>query len=60
MSKMPRKTPENREVLQLRVRLEGEMKKRFLALKEKMGFEQNSDLVRLLITRGYEQELGHG
>jgi len=45
------------EEIQLRVRLEGEMAKRFMKLKEKLGFESNSDLVRLLITRTYEEEL---
>jgi hypothetical protein len=46
------------EELQLRVKLEGIMRERFLALKQRLGFESNTDLVRLLITRAYEQEIG--
>jgi hypothetical protein len=46
---------EEEKEIQLRVRLEGEMVRRFLALKKKLGFESNSDLVRLLITRSYEE-----
>jgi hypothetical protein len=44
--------------VQLRVKLEGTMAERFLALKARLGFESNTDLVRLLITRAYEQEIG--
>jgi hypothetical protein len=47
---------EEQVTIQLRVRLEGEMANRFTKLKAKLGFESNSDLVRLLITRTYEQE----
>ena len=46
------------EEMQLRVMLEGVMAERFRALKERLGFENNTDLVRLLITRAYEQEFG--
>lgn len=46
------------EEVQLRVKLEGTMAERFLALKARLGFESNTDLVRLLITRAYEQEIG--
>jgi hypothetical protein len=44
--------------VQLRVKLEGIMAERFLALKTRLGFESNTDLVRLLITRAYQQEIG--
>jgi len=49
---------ERQEEIQLRVKLEGAMAKRFLSLKEKLGFENNTDLVRLLISRAYEEEFG--
>ena len=49
----PEKKPTN-----LRVKLDGEMAKRFNDLKRKLGFENNTDLVRLLISRAYEEEFG--
>lgn len=46
------------EKIQVRVNLNGVMAMRFTALKEKYGFESNTDLVRLLITQTYEREIG--
>ena len=46
-----------REKTQLGVMLEGEMKKRFEAIKQYYGLEKNADLIRLLITLRYEEIL---
>jgi len=35
--------------------LEGEMLKRFLAIKKKWGMESNADVIRFLITQEYEK-----
>jgi len=35
--------------------LEGEMLKRFLAIKRSWGVESNADIIRMLITREYEK-----
>ena len=40
--------------IQLRVRLEGEMARRFQMIKERHGFESNTDLVRMIISKYYE------
>mgnify|MGYP001039315453 CR=1 FL=1 len=42
--------------------LEGDMAQRFLKLKEKWGLESSSDVLRMLITKAYDdmrRELGH-
>ncbi len=46
---------EDKEAPQVRVVFEGEMKKRFEAIKRYYGLEKNADLVRLLITLRYEE-----
>ncbi|MGQ9543703.1 MAG: hypothetical protein ACUVTM_06445 [Candidatus Bathyarchaeia archaeon] len=43
--------------VEIRLTLEGEMARRFLDLKERWGFESNTDLLRMLITRAYHQEI---
>jgi len=50
----------NKEPLQLRIKLEGEAYQRFMRLKRKLALENNTDLVRLMITRMYEEEYGKG
>ena len=42
------------EPIQLRVTLEGEMARRFQKIKERHGFESNTDLVRMIISKYYE------
>jgi len=44
-----------RERFQIRVLLEGEMAKRFNAIKDKWGLENNAEVVRMLITMKYEE-----
>lgn len=44
------------DVIEVRVHLEGEMVRRFLLLKRKLGLENNTDLLRMIITKAYEQE----
>jgi len=51
--KMPKKG--DKDIIRLGLTLEGEMLKRFLAIKRKWGLESNADVVRLLITREYEK-----
>lgn len=46
---------ENQETIRIGLTLEGEMKKRFLAIKKQWGLENNTDVVRMLITREYEK-----
>ncbi|MGF3573542.1 MAG: hypothetical protein ACQXXG_09020 [Candidatus Bathyarchaeia archaeon] len=43
------------EAPQVRVVFEGEMRKRFEAVKRYYGLEKNADLVRLLVTLKYEE-----
>ena len=43
------------ESYQVRLVLEGEMAKRFEAIKKKYGLESNADVVRLLITLEYDK-----
>ncbi len=57
---MPAKRTENPNILQLKVILEGEMVDRFLALKTRYGFESNTDLLRMIITKAYEELKGIG
>jgi len=52
---MPARSKEETGTLQLKVVLEGDMLKRFLELKKKMGLENNSDIMRMLITQAYEE-----
>jgi hypothetical protein len=54
---MPYKGKERKEgePLQLKVVLDGEMAERFLTIKKRFGFESNSDLIRMIITKAYEE-----
>ena len=49
---------EKKASLYLKVTLEGEVKKRFLLLKKKLGMESNSDVVRFLISQHYDKLFG--
>jgi len=44
--------------MQLKSILHGEMAKRFLQIKEQQGFSTNSDTLRMVITRAYEELFG--
>jgi hypothetical protein len=46
---------ESKEKLKLGIILQGEMKRRFLAIKKQWGLENNTDVVRMLITREHEK-----
>jgi hypothetical protein len=46
---------EDQETIRIGLTLEGEMKKRFLAIKKQWGLENNTDVVRMLITREHEK-----
>ncbi len=46
---------QEKEPTQLAARLEGEMKRKFDAIKGYYGFEKNADLLRLLITQKFEE-----
>ena len=39
----------------IRLDLKGEMLRRFQKIKERYGFENNTDVLRLLITKAYEE-----
>lgn len=52
---MPARSKEQTGVLQLKVVLEGEMLKRFLEVKKEAGLENNSEIVRMLITEAYNK-----
>ena len=43
------------ETIRIGLTLEGEMKKRFLLVKKQWGLENNTDVVRMLITREHEK-----
>jgi hypothetical protein len=53
--RMPARSKEQTGVLQLKVVLEGEMLKRFLEVKKEAGLENNSEIVRMLITEAYNK-----
>jgi len=44
-----------KETLQIKVTLTGDMIRRFLKIKEHYGLESNADVIRLLITLEYEK-----
>ncbi len=46
------------EFIDLRIRLKGEMLKRFKFLKERMGFETDTETMRWLITTEYDRMQG--
>lgn len=46
---------EDQETIRIGLTLEGEMKKRFLTIKKQWGLENNTDVVRMLITREHEK-----
>lgn len=43
---------------EVRAILTGEMQKRYAAIKKRLGLENDSDIVRLLITQEYERTTG--
>jgi len=43
------------EDFQVRVHLKGEMARRFNVIKEAWGFENNAEVVRMMITRTYQE-----
>lgn len=47
---------DERGLITLRVNLKGTVQERFLALKEKYGVENDTELVRLLISKEHERE----
>jgi len=46
------------EELTVKVVFQGETAKRFMALKEKYGLENNTDLLRMLVAMTYAREIG--
>jgi hypothetical protein len=44
-----------KDKIRIGLTLEGEMLKRFLAIKNKWGIESNADVIRFLITQEYEK-----
>ena len=44
-----------KEKIKLGIVLKGDMKKRFLSVKNHWGLENNTDVIRMLITREYEK-----
>jgi hypothetical protein len=52
---MNTKTKGENAPVQFRLALDGEMAVRFNRIKKKYGLESNADLVRLLITKEYDQ-----
>jgi len=48
-------TKGNEEQVQVRLALEGEMAVRFDRIKKRYGLENNTDVVRLLITMEYDR-----
>jgi hypothetical protein len=46
---------EKEKRIRIGLTLEGEMLKRFLAIKRSWGVESNADIIRMLITREYEK-----
>ena len=54
---MPARSKEGGPI-QLKALLEEDTAKKFLMIKKRYGLENNSDLVRLLITRTYEEMFG--
>jgi len=49
------KEEKDEETIRIGLTLTGEMKKRFLAIKKQWGLENNTDVVRMLITREHEK-----
>ena len=48
----------DKEVLQLKVNLKGLSRKRFLILRDRYGLENDTELVRLLISQEYQRQFG--
>jgi len=48
----------NEPTIEVKVEFKGAMAKRFQALKDKLGFTNNTDLLRMIVARTYEEELG--
>jgi hypothetical protein len=54
--------PEEKKKIRIGLTLEGELLKRFLAVKRKWCLEANADIIRMLITNEYDRvkkELEH-
>jgi len=49
---------ESEETFQVRVVFEGDMARKFAAIKKRYGIESNADLIRLLVTLEYEKITG--
>ena len=58
MNKMTMKGKDKRDKIYLRVNLRGLILKRFLALKEYYGVENDTELVRILISQEYQRIFG--
>jgi len=52
---MPARKKQESDEIQLKVLLKGEMAKKFLKIKQKYGFESNTDLIRLLVSKAYDE-----
>lgn len=48
---------EEEKALHIKVQLQGDTKRKFLELKEKLGILNNTDVVRTLIHRCYRREI---
>ena len=48
------------EKIHIRLDLEGEVAKRFLYLKKRLGIKSNAELLRLLISQEYQRLIGSG
>jgi hypothetical protein len=48
------------EILDIRIRLRGEVKDRFREIKRVKGLTNNTEVVRLIINEYYEKELARG
>jgi len=46
---------ETGEVLNIRVELKGKVKERFLKIKEEIGYENNTEIIRYLINEYYKR-----
>jgi len=49
---------DNRDKITLRVDLKGVTLKRFFTLKERYGLENDTELIRLLISQEYQRQFG--
>lgn len=56
---MPARTKKEGPI-QLKALLEGDMAQKFLLIQKRYGLENRSDVIRLLVTRAYEEMFGKG